>query len=49
MWSASITMMHGFQGRVDKDDAALKMVRLFILMMNKQNLMTMWIISYTDK
>ena len=29
MWSASITMMHGFHGRVDKDDEALEMVRLY--------------------
>ena len=28
IWSASITMMYGFQGRVDKDDVALKMVKL---------------------
>ena len=26
MWSASIAMMHGFQGRVDKDHKTLEMV-----------------------
>ena len=31
IWSAAITMMYGFQGRVDKDDETLDMVKTIII------------------